>query len=93
MKGWTGKITVDLQKVIGVWCMLDNLWGWLEHSKTVHNNLQTKDRIISQQNRIDIMRDELMQACGFEDFDEFVSFIEKQDFVSWNNILNMWIIQ
>lgn len=83
-------ITVDLQKTIQVWCMLDDLWGCLEYLKMAHNKSKTKNYIISQQKSIGIIRHKLMQACGFEDYNEFVSFIEKQDFATWDHRLNMW---
>lgn len=84
------QVTVDLQKTIRVWCRLDNEWGWYEQLKTVCKNPQTKNHIIYEQEKIDIMRHELMQACGFEDYSEFVSFIEKQEFATWDIELNRW---
>lgn len=86
-------ITVDLRKTIRVWCRLDNEWGWCEHLKTVYDKPQIKNHIIYEQEKVDIMRHELMQACGFEDYNEFVSFIGKQGFATWDNELNRWIIQ
>ena len=89
-------VKVDLQKTIRVWCMLDSEWGWLEELKTVYNYPNAKqilNHIIIEQEKVDIMRHELMQVCGFEDYNEFVSFIEKQDFATWDNIVNVWIIK
>lgn len=89
------QITVDLQKTIRVWCRLDNYWGWLEHLKEVYNkpnSAQTLNHIVFEQERIDIMRHELMQACGWESYDAFVIFIEKQEFATWDKEMNTWIL-
>lgn len=86
-------ITVDLRKTIRVWCRLDYEWSWCEHLKTVYQNPQIKNHIIYEQEKVDIMRHELMQACGFEDYNEFVDFIEKQNFARWDKEYNCWVLK
>lgn len=83
---------VDVKKVVKVWCRLDNMFGWLEHLKTVYDVPQTKNHIIYEQEKVDIMRHELMQACGFEDYDEFVKFIQENDYATWDKFVEKWTI-
>lgn len=86
------QIKVDLQKVVGVWCRIDNWWGWLKHLQTIYTEPNILNHIKYELEKVDIIRHELMQACGFESYDDFVSFIEEKELAHWHESLNVWFV-
>lgn len=86
-------ITVSLEKVVKSWCRLDNYYGFI--SKQLRKDgldNATQTRLYIEAERIDVVRHELMQACGFEDYDTFVDFIEKQNFATWDKDYEKWLV-
>lgn len=79
--------------VIRVWCRLDNRWGYVQGLM-----LQKKDTdkvyklYYLECERLDKLRHDLMQACGFEDYTSFCSYIIEKGFEEWDKVNNRWCV-
>lgn len=82
--------------LINVWCKLDNAFGALDkvmHSASLDDNeLTDKERVRarSMAMEIDNQRTIIMRKLGFEDYDEFVDYLEENKKAVWNKITSNW---
>lgn len=83
---------LDKEKVIQVWCHLDNWFGLADNKFMNADDISKAE--IKELNRqcvnLDKMRTQLMQAFGFNDYDVFVKYIEDLGFARWDSKTHKW---
>lgn len=82
---------INEKRLIKVWCRLDNRSGCLAKLRIKINTTYEMFKVWSlEQDRVDKLREELMKACGFDDYNEFVSYILDTGIIKWDDTNSMW---
>ena len=82
---------INEKRLIKIWCRLDNRARYLDELMVNKNISDDMFKVwYLEQDRVDKLRAELMQACGFDDYNEFVSYILDTGIIKWDDNNSMW---
>lgn len=82
---------INEKRLIKIWCRLDNRARYLDRLMTNKNISDDMFKVwYLEKDRLDKLRVELMQACGFDDYNEFVSYILDSGIIKWDDNNFMW---
>lgn len=82
--------------LINCWCKLDNAFGAcdkLAHSAELDDSAITDLARVEAERMmtlIDKARHSIMQKFGYDDYDEFVDYLQDNEKASWNKVLGNW---
>lgn len=86
---------LDKEKLIRVWCQLDNWFGLVDDKLVNADDISKAEikKLYRQCTDLDNMRTLIQQAFGFEDYDKFVKYIETLDIVKWDKNTCKWSLK
>lgn len=86
---------VNKEKLIRVWCQLDNWFGLVDDKLVNADDISKAEikKLYRQCTDLDNMRTLIQQAFGFDYHDKFVKYIETLDIVKWDKDTCKWSLK